>query len=142
MLLALGSSGAATADDNTCGNIQGNGVPRENAKAKFEFGIRYKPGDPAPTGTVSFSDKAAAPMTFDSTSISSLVLDSATATATGYGIANGLPVSFTFTITDYPDSFSIQLSNGYSALWTPKTGRVEIHPNCGPVLRWRGGGVD
>jgi hypothetical protein len=132
---AFGGGGSG----NTCGNIQGNGVPRENAKAKFEFGIRYIPGAPAPTGTVSFNDKAK-PMKFDSTSISSLVITGDDATATGNGTANGLPVSFTVTIHDKPDSFSIQLSNGYSTTWTPKTGRVEIHVNCGPPAGGGGGG--
>ena len=52
-------------------------------------------------------------------------------------------MSFTLTIHDNPDSFSIQLSNGYSATWTPKTGRVEIHTNCGPPsVGGGGGGVD
>ena len=114
---------------NTCGNIQGNGVPRENARARFDFGIRYKTGAPAPEGSVSFND-AAAPMTFDSTSISSLVINGDDATATGNGIANGLPVTFTLTIHDGPDSFTIMLSNGYSATWTPKRGRIEIHDKC------------
>ncbi len=114
---------------NTCGNIQGNGVPRENARARFEFGIRYKTGDPSPTGSLSFNDKAT-PMVFDSTSISTLVINGDDATATGSGIANGLPVTFTLTIHNHPDSFSIQLSNGYSATWTPKSGRIEIHDKC------------
>ena len=114
---------------NTCGNIQGNGVPRENARARFEFSIRYKTGDPAPTGSLSFNDKAT-PMQFDSTSISSLVINGDDATASGSGIANGLPVTFTLTIHNHPDSFSIQLSNGYSATWTPKSGRIEIHSKC------------
>ena len=114
---------------NTCGNIQGNGVPRENARARFEFGIRYKTDDPAPTGSLSFNDKAT-PMQFDSTSISTLVISGDDATATGSGIANGLPVTFTLTIHNHPDSFSIQLSNGYSATWTPKSGRIEIHSNA------------
>ena len=52
------------------------------------------------------------------------------ATASGSGVANGLPVSFTLTIHNKPDSFSIQLSNGYSATWTPKTGRIEIHASA------------
>ena len=67
---------------------------------------------------------------FDSTSISSLVIAGDDATATGSGIANGLPVTFTLKIHDKPDSFSIQLSNGYSATWTPKSGRIEIHRSC------------
>ena len=139
VVLALGSSGAAAANDNNCGTVQGNGVPRENAQAKFAFAIRYKPGDPAPTGTVSFNDKAT-PMQFDSTSIVDLASSGDDATASGTGVANGLPVSFTLTIHNKPDSFSIQLSNGYSATWTPKTGRIEINASCRPPSGGGGGG--
>jgi hypothetical protein len=114
---------------NTCGNIQGNGVPRENSRARFEFGIRYKTGAPAPEGDVFFNDKAF-PMQFQSTSISTLVITGDDATATGNGVANGVPVTFTLKIHDKPDSMTIELSNGYSATWTPKTGRIEIHHSC------------
>jgi hypothetical protein len=78
---------------------------------------------------VSFNDKAA-PMAFQSTAITSLVISGDTATVTGTGIANGQAVTFTLHLIDKPETFSIQLSNGYSATWTPKTGRVEIHHNC------------
>ncbi len=114
---------------NTCGDVQGNGVPRENKNAKFAFNVRYKTGAAAPTGSVSFTDKAA-PMAFQSTAITSLVITGDTATVTGTGTANGQAVTFTLHLIDKPETFSIQLSNGYSATWTPKTGRVEIHHSC------------
>ncbi len=59
-------------------------------------------------------------MTFQSTSISSLVISGDTATVSGSGIANGLPVTFTLSVVDKPETFSIELSNGYSATWTPE----------------------
>jgi hypothetical protein len=114
---------------NTCGTIQGNGVPRENSKAKFAFNVRYKTNAPAPTGSVSFNDKST-PMNFASTSIASLVISGDAATVTGNGTANGSPVTFTLKILDKPDTFSIQLSNGYTATWTPKQGKVEIKHSC------------
>jgi hypothetical protein len=69
-------------------------------------------------------------MRFDSTSISTLVISGDDATATGNGIANGAPVTFTLKIHDKPDSMTITLSNGYSATWTPKSGRIEIRHSC------------
>ena len=69
-------------------------------------------------------------MKFDSTSISSLVISGDDATATGSGIANGLTGDVHADDPRPSGHFSIQLSNGYSATWTPKTGRVEIHCKC------------
>jgi hypothetical protein len=114
---------------STCGNIQGNGVPRENPTARFEFGIRYKTGAPAPEGGVSVNDPAAG-VTFHSTSVSTLVITGNTATATGSGVANGQPVTWTLNIVDGPDTFKLDLSSGYSVTWTPRKGRIEIHHSC------------
>jgi hypothetical protein len=123
---AFGGGGGGA---STCGTVQGNGVPRENAKATFSFSVRYKTGAAAPTGFVSFNDKAA-PMKFDSTSITRLVITGDTATVTGNGTANGLPVTFTLTLNDNPDRFTIQLSNGYTASWTPKRGKINFRHSC------------
>jgi hypothetical protein len=114
---------------NTCGTVSGNGVPRENPKAKFSFSVRYITGQPAPTGSVFFNDKAAK-VRFDSTSITSLVITGDTAEVTGNGTANGVPVTFILKLNDKPDTFDITLSNGYHATWTPKTGKINFRHSC------------
>ena len=118
---------AAAPPANTCGSIQGNGILRENPKAKFEFNVRDKTHSPGPTGTVSLNDTSA-PVTFESTQISSFTISGDDATAKGSGSANGHPVTFTLRIHDHPDTFSLELSNGYTAGGPLKSGRVEIHP--------------
>jgi hypothetical protein len=51
------------------------------------------------------------------------------ATLTGSGIANGVPVTFTIVVTDNPDTYSVQLSSGYSASGNVTRGRgVTIKP--------------
>ena len=79
---------AAAPPANTCGSIQGNGILRENPKAKFEFNVRSKPGSPAPTGNVHLDDKAAL-VKFDSTQISSFT----TAATTRPRQARGRPTA-------------------------------------------------
>jgi dipeptidyl aminopeptidase/acylaminoacyl peptidase len=112
---------------NSCGNIQGNGILRENPKAKFELNVRYKAGSAAPTGSVFLNDKAAG-VTFDSTRIASFTISGDDATATGSGLVNSEPVTFTLKVHNHPDTFSLVLSNGYSSSGPLKSGRIEIHP--------------
>ncbi len=114
---------------STCGTVLGQGVPRENSRARFEFSVRYKTGAPAPTGSVSFDDKAT-PMAFQSTSISTLVVSGKKAKITGSGMANGQSVTFELDLDADTRTFAIKLSNGYAATWTVKQGKVQVSPKC------------
>ena len=89
--------------------------------------MRYKTSSPAPTGSV-FTNDTGAHVTFESTQISRFMISGDDATATGSGLANGQPVTFTLRIHDDPDTFSLELSNGYTAGGALKSGRLEIHP--------------
>ena len=75
---------AAAPPANSCGNIQGNGILRENTKAKFQFNVRHRQHSDFPTGTVHLDDTAAH-VEFDSTQISSFTIAGDDATATGSG---------------------------------------------------------
>ena len=120
---------AAAPPANSCGNTQGNGILGEDPKSKLKFNVRSKAGSSAPTGSVSVND-AAAQVTFDSTQIATFSISGDDATATGSGVANGQPVTFTLRIHDDPDSFSLELSSGYTRGGALRSGRIEIHPSC------------
>jgi hypothetical protein len=110
---------------NTCGTISGAGIAQRN---RMHFYVRYRQAAPAPEGSVVLNDTTT-PMRFDSTSITTLVINGDDAVATGNGIANGVPVTFTLTIHNNPDTMTLELSNGYKASWTNKGGgRTDIAP--------------
>ena len=88
-----------------------------------------------PTGEISFTDlkNLRAKVKFVSTSIDTLAISGDTATLTGSGLANGAPVTYKVVVKDgSPDTFSVELSNGYMASGNVTTGRgVTIKP-CDP----------
>ena len=70
---------------------------------------------------------------FASTKIDSILISGGTATITGSGLVNGVAVTFKVVAKDgSPDTFSIELSNGYKASGNVTTGRgVTVKP-CPP----------
>jgi hypothetical protein len=105
--------------DNTCGEVRGDGRLSTNKDFDFTFyNVKYVRGAPKPSGEISFADlkDKKHKVKFVSTSIDSLVIDGNSATLSGSGMANGAPVTFKLYVTDgRPDTFSIELSNGYKA---------------------------
>ena len=89
----------------------------------------------AATGNISFTDlkNLRAKVKFSSTKIDNIAISGDTATITGSGLANGVAVTFTVVAKDgSPDTFSIELSNGYKASGNVTNGRgVTIKP-CPP----------
>ena len=72
-------------------------------------------------------------MNFVSTKIDSIVISGGTATITGSGLANGATVTFKVVAKDgSPDTFSIELSNGYKASGNVTTGRGVTLKPCPP----------
>lgn len=109
---------------NTCGEVRGDGLLTTNRDFRFEFyKVKYVANAVKPSGQISFNDKKNKAK-FSSTSIDTLVIAGNQATLTGSGIANGAPVTFTVVVTDArTDTFSIELSNGYSASGNVTKGR-------------------
>lgn len=101
---------------NTCGEVRGDGMLSTNPNFRFVFyNVRYVTDAPKPSGEISFNDQKNK-VKFVSTSINTLVIAGNQATLTGSGTANGVPVTFNLVVTDgSPDTYSIALSNGYSA---------------------------
>ena len=81
---------------------------------------------------IDYNDPAT-PMSFHSGKITSLTFSGNQAHLTGTGKANGKKVSFSIDVTDNGDpgtpndTFSIQLSNGYSASGNLTSGNITIH---------------
>jgi hypothetical protein len=114
---------------NTCGEVRGDGLLTTNRDFLWEFyKVKYVQDAPKPSGQASFNDRKNK-VKFTSTSIDTLVISGNQATLTGSGIANGVPVTFTIVVTDNPDTYSVQLSSGYSASGDVTRGRgVTIKP--------------
>lgn len=118
--------GPSHSSANTCGAVRGDGRLATNSLTRFVFyNVTYEADAPAPTGEISFSDRAPSPrIHFESTAITTLVISGSHVELTGTGAVNGLPVDFIVEGDDRsPDTFSIQLSNGYSASGAVAAGR-------------------
>jgi hypothetical protein len=121
---------------NSCGEIRGDGRLSTNSLTRFVFYNVKSDGVSAPSGQISFSDRATSPrLHFESTAIQTLVITGNHVKLTGTGIANGVPVDFVVEGDDgSPDMFSISLSNGYSASGSVAAGRgVNIKPCDAPA---------
>jgi hypothetical protein len=119
-----------------CGEVRGDGRLKTNPDFRFVFyKVRQQEGK-APTGEISFTDLKSKrnKVKFVSTSIKTLSISGDTATLSGDGLANGAPVTFKVVVVDgSPDTFSIELSNGYKAEGKVKKGRgINLKP-CPPA---------
>jgi hypothetical protein len=118
-----------------CGEVRGDGRLNTNPDFRFVFSNVKQEEGKAATGEISFTDlkNLRAKVKFVSTKIDNIAISGDTATITGSGLANGVPVTFTVVGKDgSPDTFSIKLSNGYEASGNVKNGRgVNIKP-CPP----------
>lgn len=114
-------------EGETCGEVRGDGKLSTNPDLRFTFyKVKFENGVVRPIAEISFSDlkDRKHKIKFVSTSIDTLSISGDEATLTGSGLVNGTPVSFEAVVTDgHPDSFSIELSNGYSASGDVATGR-------------------
>lgn len=117
---------------SVCGSVEGEGKLSTNKKASFELAVSLPlGGDDDDEGEIFFSDKSVSPkLTFGSTSIDAVVISGYQASIYGQGKANGVTVSFRVDVTDGPDTFSIILSNGYTASGSVTGGGIEIDDEC------------
>ncbi len=120
-----------------CGEVRGDGRLNTNPDFRYVFSNVKQEEGKKPTGEISFTDlkNLRAKVKFVSTSIDTLAISGDTATLTGSGLANGVPVTYKVVVTDgSPDTFSVELSNGYTASGDVTNGRgVNIKP-CDPPL--------
>jgi hypothetical protein len=119
-----------------CGEVRGDGRLKTNPDFRFVFYKARQEEGKAPTGEISFTDLKSKrnKVKFVSTSIDTMSFGDGTATLTGDGLANGAPVTFKVVVGDgSPDTFSIELSNGYKAEGKVKKGRgINLKP-CPPA---------
>ncbi len=103
--------------------------PSKGGKATFGLGVTYVTGQAAPTGTVTFHDKASG-RKVEATSIQSLTIAGAKAAITGRATVDGVPgVSFFVEVEDVgkaADAFRIVLGDGYAAGGVLLKGNVEV----------------
>jgi hypothetical protein len=118
-----------------CGEVRGDGTLTTNPDFRFVFyNVKQEEGKAA-TGEISFTDlkNKRAKVKFVSTKIDNIAISGNTATITGSGLANGAAVTFTVVAKNgSPDSFSIELSNGYKASGNVKNGRGVTLKPCPP----------
>jgi hypothetical protein len=119
-----------------CGEVRGDGRLSTNPNFRFVFyNVKQEEGK-EPTGEISFTDlkNRRSKVKFVSTSIDTLAISGATATLMGSGLVNGAPVTYKVVGTDgSPDTFAVELSNGYTASGNVTAGRgVNIKP-CDPT---------
>jgi hypothetical protein len=118
-----------------CGEVRGDGRLTTNPDFRFVFyNVKQEEGKAA-TGEISFTDlkNKRAKKNFVSTKIDAIVISGGTATITGSGKLNGADVTFKVVATDgSPDTFSIELSNGYEASGNVKNGRGVTLKPCPP----------
>jgi hypothetical protein len=119
-----------------CGEVRGDGRLHSNPDFRYVFSNVKQEEGKKPTGEISFTDlkNLRSKVKFVSTSIDTLGISGNTATLTGSGLVNGAPVTYTVVVTDgSPDTFSVELSNGYSASGNVIKGRgVNIKPCDSP----------
>src|SRR5687767_9951604 len=103
--------------------------PSKGGKATFGLDVTYVTGQAAPTGTLSFNDKASG-RKVQSTAIDSLTIAGAKASITGRATVDGVPgVSFFVEVEDVgkeADAFRIVLGDGYAAGGILLKGNVEV----------------
>jgi hypothetical protein len=118
-----------------CGEVRGDGRLNTNPDFRFVFTSVKQEEGKAATGNISFTDlkNLRAKVKFSSTKIDNIAISGNTATITGSGLVNGAAVTFTVVAKDgSPDTFSIELSNGYKASGNVTNGRgVNLKP-CPP----------
>ena len=118
-----------------CGEVRGDGRLNTNPDFRFVFTSVKQEEGKAATGNISFTDlkNLRAKVKFSSTKIDSILISGGTATITGSGVVNGVAVTFKVVAKDgSPDTFSIELSNGYKASGNVTNGRgVTVKP-CPP----------
>jgi hypothetical protein len=118
-----------------CGEVRGDGRLNTNPDFRFVFSNVKQEKDKAATGEISFTDlkNLRAKVKFVSTKIDSILISGDTATITGSGLVNGVAVTFKVVAKDgSPDTFSIELSNGYKASGNVINGRGVTLKPCPP----------
>jgi hypothetical protein len=118
-----------------CGEVRGDGRLNTNPDFRYVFyNVKQEEGK-SPTGEISFTDlkNKRNKVKFVSTSIDTLVITGNEATLTGSGTANGAAVTFKIVVKNgSPDTFSVELSNGYKASGNVTSGRgINLKP-CDP----------
>ncbi len=117
-----------------CGEVRGDGRISTNPDFRYVlYNVKRLADQEAPSGEISFTDLASKQdkKKFVSTSITTYAIDGSTAIIEGAGLYNGTtPVTYKLVVTDgSPDTFSIELSNGYSASGNVTSGRgINIKP--------------
>lgn len=120
--------------DFSCGEVRGDGRLSTNPDFRYVlYNVRRLAEQEAPSGEISFTDlrNKQDKKKFVSTSITTFVIDGNTAVIAGEGLYNGSTVvQYKMVVTDgSPDTFSIDLSNGYSASGNVTNGRgINIKP--------------
>ena len=103
--------------------------PSKGGKASFSLDVTYLTGQAAPTGTLTFNDKASG-RKVQATGIDSLTIAAAKAGITGRATVDGVPgVSFFVEVEDVgkeADAFRIVLGDGYAAGGILLKGNVEV----------------
>jgi hypothetical protein len=103
--------------------------PSKGGNATFGLDVTYVTGQAAPTGSLSFNDKAA-DRKVQATAIDSLTIAGAKASITGRATVDGVPgVSFFVEVEDVgkeADAFRIVLGDGYAAGGVLLKGKVEV----------------
>jgi hypothetical protein len=103
--------------------------PSKGGKATFGLDVTYVTGQAAPTGSLSFNDKASG-RKVQATGIDSLTIAGAKASITGRATVDGVPgVSFFAEVEDVAkeaDAFRIVLGDGYAAGGVLLKGNIEI----------------
>ena len=127
---------------NTPGRARGNGGtdgqlaeisilsgPSKGGTATFSLDVAYLAGQAAPTGKLSFNDKASG-RKVQATGIDSLTIAGAKASITGRATVDGTPgISFFVEVEDVgqaADAFRIVLGDGYAAGGVLLKGKVEV----------------
>jgi hypothetical protein len=141
-LTSCDGTGCLVRPTNTPGRAKGGGDvegepaelsilsgPSKGGKASFSLDVAYVAGSPAPTGKLTFQDKASG-RKVAATGIDSLTIAAAKAAITGRATVDGVPgVSFFVEVEDLgtaADAFRIVLGDGYTAGGVLFKGKVEI----------------
>jgi hypothetical protein len=118
----------APPDGFSCGEVRGDGRLSTNPDFRYVlYNVKRLADQEVPSGEISFTDlkNKQDKKKFVSTSITTFLIDGNTAVLEGEGMYNGTtPVTYRMVVTDgSPDTFSIVLSNGYSASGNVTSGR-------------------
>lgn len=133
------TGGGGTTPPETCDDfVTGGGWIHGSNSAKSTFGVSGGAKDNNLRGNLSFQDHGRNGIKLKSTSITSYTaIDNVTRSIEGLATINGKE-TFTFKciVSDNGepgtnDSFSLEVSNGYYASGTLKSGNIQLHKNCG-----------